>query len=338
MVCLLVILAIASCRTSGRMPSSGTPQVAMSDEAREFLRTGLDSIQRVALRSDTLSWPQIRDSAFAIAAGAERPIDTYPAISWALRRSNKHSFLQVAAPGAVSTIIDGRIGYIHVPQRGGAGVALADSLHLAVRTLLEGGVCGWIVDVRANGGGNMWPMLAGIGPLLGDSLVGAFTGPDEQRWYYSRGISAILRAGGRVDTITRITIPPTDPAPTAPMAVLFDAGTGSSGEAVVVAFLGRPMTRTFGSPSAGFATVNRGLRLPDSANMVVTIGYNRDRTGRVYVDQLTPDVLVPLPSGWPSYTDRVTRAAARWVRDQSSCRTTNQRLGVTSFGRPRRWH
>jgi C-terminal processing protease CtpA/Prc len=294
---------------------------SMSDAAREFLGVALDSIQRVALRSDTLSWAQIRDSAFAIAASAERPIDTYPAISWALRRSNKHSFLQVSAPGAVSTILDGRIGYIHVPQRGGAGIALADSLHLAVRTLFEAGVCGWIVDVRANGGGNMWPMLAGIGPLLGDSLVGSFTGPDEQRWFYARGMSAIIHGSGQVDTVTRVTIPAVEPVPPAPMAVLFDAGTGSSGEAVVVAFLGRPMTRTFGSPSAGFATVNRGLRLPDSANMVITIGYNRDRTGRVQVDQLTPDVLVPLPNGWPSYTDRVTKTAAQWVREQQSCRS-----------------
>jgi hypothetical protein len=81
------------------------------------------------------------------------------------------------------------------------------------------------------------------------------------------------------------------------------------------------MTRTFGSPSAGFATVTRGLRLPDSANMVITIGDNRDRTGRVQVDQLTPDVLVPLPNGGPSYPDRVTQTAAPWVREQQSCRS-----------------
>src|SRR5690348_5042975 len=28
---------------------------------------------------------------------------------------------------------------------------------------------GWVVDLRGNVGGNMWPMLAGIGPLLGEN-------------------------------------------------------------------------------------------------------------------------------------------------------------------------
>src|SRR4051812_15802719 len=34
--------------------------------------------------------------------------------------------------------------------------------------------CGWIVDIRGNRGGSMWPMLAGVGPILGEGLVGEF--------------------------------------------------------------------------------------------------------------------------------------------------------------------
>ena len=36
---------------------------------------------------------------------------------------------------------------------------------------------GWIVDLRGNGGGNMWPMLAGIGPILGEGIAGYFIDP-----------------------------------------------------------------------------------------------------------------------------------------------------------------
>ena len=32
---------------------------------------------------------------------------------------------------------------------------------------------GWIVDLRGNGGGNMWAMLAGVGPILGEGEPGA---------------------------------------------------------------------------------------------------------------------------------------------------------------------
>ena len=293
----------------------------MSNEARAYLNAALDTIQRVTLRADTLPWRRIRDSAFVIAAGAQRPIDTYTAIDWALRRANKHSFLQARVPGAVSTMLPERVAYVHVPQRGGSSPALPDSLHRAVASFDSAGACGWIVDLRANGGGNMWLMLAGIGPLLGDTIVGSFgTGPNADRWHYRSGVSAILKPGGRLDTASRVTVPPVELRnPDAPIAVLIDSGTGSSGEAVAIAFQGRPNTRTFGSPSAGFATVNRGAQLPDHANMVVTVGYNADRRGVVYVDQIRPDVRVELPSGWPSPTDRVSAAAAEWLREQPGC-------------------
>ena len=295
----------------------------MSPEARAYLTAALDTIQAVTLGRDTVPWPLIRDSALYYAYGAREPSDTYGAIHWALDRANKHSFLQAVRPGAVSELIEGRSGYVRVPQRGGAAVALADSLHSAVRTLDAEGVCGWIVDLRGNGGGNMWPMLAGIGPLLGDSIVGYFgAGPDADAWYYRRGTSAVVHRDGAVDTASQVTVEPVEVGTRLPpVAVLMDGGTGSSGEAVATAFRGRPNTRSFGSPTSGFATVNRGSPLPDGhANMVVTVGYYADRR-RVPVDErLEPDE--PVSGGvedWPFPTDRVAEAAARWLRSQPAC-------------------
>lgn len=293
----------------------------MSADARTYLLTALDSMERTVLRGGEARWPAIRDSAVFMAEGAQRPYDTYPAIDWALKRANKHSFLQVSSPGAASTLLAQGVGYIHVPQRGGAAVELADSLHNAVRTLQDAGACAWIVDVRANGGGNMWPMLAGIGPLLGDTIVGSFgTTPTSAHWYYKDGVSGTIASTGKLDTASRVTVAPVRLRDTsAPIAVLVDAGTGSSGEAVVIAFAKRPNTRSFGSPSAGYATVNRGIRLADGANMVITTGYNADRAGQAYGDQLIPDSTVALPAGWPSPTDRVTVAAVHWLASRAAC-------------------
>lgn len=36
---------------------------------------------------------------------------------------------------------------------------------------------GWIVDLCGNGGGNMWPIIAGVGSVLGDDLLGFFISP-----------------------------------------------------------------------------------------------------------------------------------------------------------------
>ena len=295
---------------------------AASSEAAAYLSAALDTLEAIVLGRDTLPWSVIRDSAFALAAGAQKPRDTYGALDWALRRAHKHSFLQAGAPGAVSTLVRGSFGYVRVPQRGGQAVALADSLHTAIRTLQDAGACGWIVDLRGNGGGNMWPMLAGVGPLLGDSTVGSFgTGREGPRWYYQRGTSGLIAPDGKIDTLSQVTVPVVHlRQPMAPIAMLVDAGTGSSGEALAVAFWGRPNTRSFGSPTAGFATANRGSRLPDGANMVVTTGYYTDRRGTVHGDQLQPDTLIVGGAvGWPFPTDRVAEAAAAWLGDQALC-------------------
>lgn len=305
--------------TTSAVAQSATP---MSPDARAYLTAALDTIEAVTIGRDALPWRMIRDSAFYYAYGARKPTDTYGAIEWTLRRANKHSFLQAPQPGAVSEVIDNRYGYIRVPQRGGAAVTVADSLHTAVRDFESEGVCGWVVDLRGNGGGNMWPMLAGIGPLLGDSVVGYFgSAPDAQGWYYHHGTSGILHPNGTVDTASRVTVEPMQlRQATPPVAVLMDGGTGSSGEALAVAFHGRPRTRSFGSPTAGFATVNRGSRLPDGANMVVTTGYYSDRNRTAIGDSLEPDESVPGGvAGWPFPTDRVAEAAMEWLAIQPEC-------------------
>jgi C-terminal processing protease CtpA/Prc len=107
----------------------------------------------------------------------------------------------------------------------------------------------------------------------------------------------------------------------APVAVLFDAGTGSSGEVLALAFRGRPNSRSFGEPTAGFATANRGARLPDGANMVVTTGYQVDRRGVAAGERIRPDeVVAGPPPGWPFATDAAAASAAAWLVARPACR------------------
>src|SRR5215469_4860937 len=56
--------------------------------------------------------------------------------------------------------------------------------------------CGWIIDLRGNGGGNLWAMLAGVGPILGEGEPGASLQEDGTKghWYYENG-----KAGWRND-------------------------------------------------------------------------------------------------------------------------------------------
>ncbi|MCF6261995.1 MAG: S41 family peptidase [Xanthomonadales bacterium] len=44
--------------------------------------------------------------------------------------------------------------------------------HEIIQSLESAGVCGWVLDLRQNTGGNMWPMIAAVGPLLGEGVHG----------------------------------------------------------------------------------------------------------------------------------------------------------------------
>ena len=50
--------------------------------------------------------------------------------------------------------------------------------------------CGLVVDLREDTGGNMWPMLGGLKPFLGDAALGAFEGRSGQspKWVAGQGI------------------------------------------------------------------------------------------------------------------------------------------------------
>lgn len=65
----------------------------------------------------------------------------------------------------------------------------ATDLQRVIASLEASKPCGWVIDLRANGGGNMWPMLAGIGPLVGAGRLGSFKDPDGRggSWSYENG-------------------------------------------------------------------------------------------------------------------------------------------------------
>ncbi len=319
----LIAAGVALCVSQVPAAAQAPP---MSRRAHAYLQGALDTLQAVIIRSDTVSWRNVRDTAFLVARGAQEERDTYGAVAWALRRANSHSFLQARPGGVAWRMLAGRVGYVRVPQINGAGVPAADSIHGAIRSLDSAGACGWIVDLRSNGGGNMWPMLAGAGPLLGDSIVGSFGDPAlADRWLYRDGAAFLLKPDGRRDTVSVIRGPAhrlKDALP--PVAVLMDGITGSSGEALALAFRGRPNTRSYGTPTAGAATANRGSRLPDGANMVVTAGYMADRTGAQSDGRVQPDSIVDVPApvfpGWPFATDAAASVARSWVSSRPHCR------------------
>jgi C-terminal processing protease CtpA/Prc len=141
--------------------------------------------------------------------------------------------------------------------------------------------------------------LAALKPFLGDENLGSFA--------RNFGRSAAWRAGDEVD-------PPDVAGPDlshARAAVLIGPRTASAGEAVTIAFRGRPNTRSFGAATAGLTNGNGTFPLPDGSTIVLASVEELDRNDRAYTGKIEPDVAVAASS--TDGNDPVEIAAAAWL-------------------------
>lgn len=303
--------------------------------AQLYLRDALDVMEFNSIRRYEIDWTEFRSTAVAEAeaAAAQTPADIHPVIVSSLERiGDNHSFFQApasqaAAPGPAtsgpakadpsSQLLEPGVGYVDVPAFSGGGSA-ADSLALMYHQLIESvdtmsTVCRWVVDVRGNTGGNMWPMIAGLGPILGEDTVGFFVDPDtvSSSWFYDSG-----QAG--IEDIVVATADPAYALAALPnVAVLHDSLTASSGEAVAVAFRGRSATRSFGEETWGVSTANAAFPLSDGGVIFLTVSTMADRTGTLYGMELVPDEAVVGNKTGDRSTDAALDAAVTWLNDQA---------------------
>lgn len=318
-------------------------------DARVYLDRALDLMEAKGYYSSRVDWPSVRSRAHALAADAQTPADTYDAIRQSLAAlGDGHSFLYVPGPPAPEALRDdpeptgpppppgwlsrlggrvvegegGGVGYVRVPFFMGASadaVRFADSLAAVIRRVDAARPVGWIVDVRMNGGGNVWPMYAGLAPLLGDGVVGGgVSATGERGWTRIEGPAAVAIAPDTTVEVIRTSADYTYAVtnPFAPVAVLTDSATASSAEAVALAFEGRPRSRRFGAATAGVSSANEGTELADGAVLVVTTDLMTDRTGRAYGVRILPDEGVT--DDPETEADEVVEAARAWVVAQGA--------------------
>lgn len=315
-------------------PTSPSAPHLMSAAARNYLNAALDLMQANAVNRAKLNWPAIRERALNIAAGAFAPSDTYAAIASAVGelQVNGHSSFNPLPTGPTPALLPlgpsqlpsgkllpGRIGYVALP---GVNEHFADQYKAAgaavMRTLLAGHPDEWILDLRSNGGGDVWPMLAGIQPLLGTGTIGSFVSPPAPPTVI--GVTPTELTEG---TEVHIRMPaPQQGASSNPVVVLTGPVTGSSGELAAIVFRGRPCTTTMGSPTYGVPTGNEDFYLSDGADLRITTTFDADRTGHIYPDAPIPPNLAVgtnYNATW-NPADPTIQAATQWLGLHRGCR------------------
>ncbi|WP_345428695.1 S41 family peptidase [Pseudonocardia xishanensis] len=252
---------------------------------QKALASVLDLLEQRALFADKVDWSTVRPE---IAAAADDPEQ--------LELKLFHLVREVGGPhGGVRRPrrppVEPELPTVEM-QGEAAVVALPACAEQDARAYAEAGRSAlegveperWIVDLRGNGGGAMWPMLAAVAPLLrGDGEIGAFVDRDGGRIPWTLrdgavgmgGIAQALGLKGRREGA---------------VSVLTDGYTAGSGEAVAVAFRGLPDVRSYGAPTLGLSTGIESAALPDG--LVVSVATSRfaDRAGTVYGSRIAPDV------------------------------------------------
>jgi carboxyl-terminal processing protease len=283
------------------------PRAATASAGAHYLNALLDIAEAKSVNSRTLDWSSVRSQVLAAAGSAETIQDTYPAIALALSLLDDRESYYTASDGHVigpppvggcsgspppeAPPLPDNVRYVKVDSCLCEGAALeefADAVQLAIRTSDGPGLAGWIVDLRGNFGGNMWPMIAGLGPLLGEGIVGYLVENDREYERAYRGGTA-LNAG---EPFARATSPYMLLDRDLKVAVLTDGATASAGEAVAVFFRGRARTRSFGAPTCGHHQLQLDSTLTDGAMLSLVTSQHADRTRRRYAGPITPDETV----------------------------------------------
>jgi len=129
---------------------------------------------------------------------------------------------------------------------------------------------GWIIDLRFNNGGNMWPMLISLRPFLNQGTLGFFVS-DEEDVEWSLKDKNIMH--GKYSMNRRFIEQDysfENIEKDLPIAVLIGKGTSSSGEAVAIALQSLKNMKYFGDSTSGFSTANRTVKIVKDEYLIIT--------------------------------------------------------------------
>ena len=167
---------------------------------RRYLNLAADITRAHSLVKDSVDWPATQRTMLALARGLQTPAESYPVVNYLLsvlaRYGDHHSMFYTPAkmqanqvpataagaaaePAPSARYLGDGLAYLAMSEFGSTNPERAQAFAEQVQGLIRQldtahEVAGWVLDLRTNTGGNMYPMLAGAGPLLGEGTVGYF--------------------------------------------------------------------------------------------------------------------------------------------------------------------
>jgi hypothetical protein len=305
--------------------------------ARRLLDEAIALMQKHYYKKDSIRWEPLITSAKISLNQSSACEDAYKAVQWCFDQiKEKHSFIMPPVKAAMYNgninsssltttnkrlsgditheLIEGSIAYISVPWITTTDEKIctqfADSIQALIKFFDQRSITRWIIDLRKNTGGNCWPMLAGVGPLLGNGTHGFFVASKENiPITYKNGVAMQGKQARCV-----VTNPYTLAGVNNTVVVLTGEYTSSAGEIVAIAFKGMNKVYLYGEPTAGLTTANASYPLSDGSMLVLTVCKEADRNGKVIEGRVQPDEIIK--SSGQKGSDHIKATAVMFLQTQ----------------------
>jgi len=311
---LIITITAYSVKSNELTESKTSPQ--------QYVAEILTLMKKHAITKSKVDWKALTNEVNELSQNAKSIKETYPSIKQAFKLlGTNHTSLRTAKGKLAAYYSDLKcretinnsvpnltnIGYIRVNSFSSQDPWEKDIFAFALQRKIaeqdRDNLLGWIVDLRWNSGGNMWPMIAGIGPLLGNGTSGYFINENESSWGYEDGSSVV---NGK--PVISVVSPYKLLSPSSKIAVLSSQKVASSGEATLISFKGRENVRVFGSNSCGQSTSNRTFIISDGSRLNLTTSTMADKNKNLYGGVVNVDEIAP--------QNKVIDVAVRWLKSQ----------------------
>lgn len=319
---------------------------SIADSVKSYLDKSFLIIERNALNSKNVVWEDLRKKVYSKASGAKSYEDILPLYPYIFEQIDDHhgslqyknktygwnKTVKVQVNNTIKTAtkkyasprsekIKNDIGYILIPgnndYRGQHMDSISRNIKRAIAKISNPKIKGWIIDLRINTGGNMYPMIAGLTEFLGEGRVGGFVTPSHQNY----GDWIIKNGAFYVDSV-KVSPVKYEGYPIQreiPIAVLISGNTASSGEMTAITTIGRHKSVLIGEPTAGYTTTNLGFKLNEYSGLNLAVDYATDRNGKVYPKHIDPEILITDGDNFDDLAnDKKIKKAISWLRANKS--------------------
>lgn len=308
---------------------------AQKDSIQQYVSKALDIMKHKSVNKSKVNWEELSRTTLEDASHARTVKETYPVLIKALQSlGDSHSRFYPAEevrqytlgykatgqefPVIESKLLENKYAYISLPGIGSFNKddwnLYINNFYAKVNELQKQKPKGWIVDLRDNYGGMLYPMYAAAAPFFDrKNIVGTKDAEGTIEYFNYR--DGKFYEGPTATQSFQLKEKQPQQIKT-PVAILVNKVTGSSAEFITAAFAGQKNVKLIGVNTQGLTSGNQEYKLSDGSFLVLTIGNIVDRTGKEYRiigEGIAPDIRIEKADDKAKTNESYMNTAFRYI-------------------------